>query len=54
MARLIFTVGMSLFIGSIFLGLTGCAYYGDYDDYADNHHKYWKERAFSRHSGSGK
>lgn len=40
------------FIGSIFLGLAGCASDGYYEDY-DGHHKLWKERAFSRHSGSG-
>jgi hypothetical protein len=53
MSRLIFTTLISLFIGSTFLGLAGCASDdGRYvEDAQEGHHKSWRERAFERHTG---
>lgn len=48
MSRFIYVTLMSLFIGSTLIGLAGCASDGGY--YEDDD---WKDRAFSRHSGSG-
>lgn len=51
--RILFIGMLSVGLFSLLIGLAGCASDGGYSEDYDGHHKLWKERAFSRHTGNG-